>query len=55
MPVIIQLQDIDRLLAEPNLALLKPFAGQMRSYPLSKAVNSPKKDRPELIELLPIP
>ncbi len=53
MPVIIDPSDFGRWLtaAEPPADLLRPYPpADMTAYPVSKAVNSPKNDRPELVE-----
>jgi putative SOS response-associated peptidase YedK len=53
MPVIIHPTDFDRWLSAPAppVALLKSYPpAEMTAYAVSKAVNSPKNDRPDLIE-----
>jgi putative SOS response-associated peptidase YedK len=57
MPVILRPADQDAWLdpdetePEPLLALLKPYpARAMVAYPVSRAVNSPRNDGPELLE-----
>ncbi|MDX1519483.1 MAG: SOS response-associated peptidase [Gammaproteobacteria bacterium] len=50
MPVIIDPGDYDDWLAKGNRELLKPYEGAMEAWPVSKSVNSPKHDGPELIE-----
>jgi putative SOS response-associated peptidase YedK len=57
MPVIIDPRDFDRWLtaAEPPADLLKPYPPKdMTTYPVSKAVNSPAKDEPSLIERIEV-
>ena len=57
MPVIIAPEDYDTWLTgtpEQALALLKPYpAEDMRAYPVSSKVNSPKNDTAELVEPAP--
>ena len=58
MPVIVDPSDFDRWLraAEPPADLLRPYpAAGMTAYPVSKAVNSPAKDMPSLIERIASP
>jgi putative SOS response-associated peptidase YedK len=58
MPVIIDPPDFDRWLtaAEPPADLLKPYpATNMTAYAVSKAVNSPAKDLPAMIERVQSP
>jgi putative SOS response-associated peptidase YedK len=53
MPVIVDPADFGRWLtaAEPPADLLRPYpADGMTAFPVSMAVNSPKNDRPELIQ-----
>ena len=50
MPVVLDGEEIDRWLAEPDLELLKPFGGELRLFPVSKAVGNVRNDGPELIE-----
>ena len=53
MPVIIAPPDFDRWLAGSGspVDLLKPYPPtEMTAYPVSRAVNSPAKDEPSLIE-----
>jgi putative SOS response-associated peptidase YedK len=53
MPVIVDPADFGRWLtaSEPPTDLLKPYPTKdMTAFPVSKAVGSPKNDRPELIE-----
>jgi putative SOS response-associated peptidase YedK len=56
MPVILDRENYDPWLdpeladAEPLKALLAPYPSErMEAYPVSAAVNSPKNDRPELV------
>lgn len=57
MPVIIAPEDYDTWLtgtSEQALTLLKPYPAQeMRAYPVSGKVNSPKNDTWELVEPVP--
>ena len=59
MPVIIAAEDYDTWLTgtpEQALALLKPYpADEMRAYPVSSRVNSPKNDNAELVTVLQEP
>ncbi len=55
MPVILSPEDYDRWL-EPDITdptevqdLLRPYAGEMRAYPVSSAVNSPRNNSSELL------
>ncbi|MBI1404396.1 MAG: hypothetical protein GC147_14460 [Porphyrobacter sp.] len=50
MPVILDGDGIDRWLAEPAQELLVPSPLALRFQPVSKAVNSPRNEGPELIE-----
>ena len=53
MPVIVDPTDFGRWLAAsgPPADLLRPYPPEeMTAYPVSRAVNTPKTDRPELIE-----
>jgi len=57
MPVIIGSQDFDRWLGAgmPPVDLLKPYpATEMTAFPVSRAVNSPAKDEPSLVEPIAI-
>ena len=57
MPVIVDPADFDRWLAAavPASELLRPYpATEMMGYPVSKAVNSPEKDEPCLIERIEV-
>lgn len=53
MPVILDGEEVDRWLAGPDLELFKPFGGELRLFPVSKAVGNVRNDGPELIEPLP--
>jgi len=58
MPVIVDPSDFDRWLgaSEPPAELLRPHpAAGMTAYPVGKAVNSPGKDMPSLIERIASP
>ena len=53
MPVIVDPADFGRWLnaSDPAADLLRPYpANDITAYPVSTAVNTPKNDRPELIE-----
>ena len=57
MPVILDPEQYDAWLspdaaAEEAKALLRPYAGAMTAYPVSKAVGSVKNDNPTLVEPL---
>ena len=58
MPVIVDPRDFNRWLAapQPPAEVMRPYPPEeMTAYPVSKAVGSPKNDRPELVERTPIP
>ncbi|WP_340098179.1 SOS response-associated peptidase [Salinibaculum salinum] len=53
MAVILDDDELDRWLtggAEDVAALLSPYDGEMRAYPVSTAVNDPSNDSPALVE-----
>ena len=50
MPVVLAPDEEDDWLHEPSKALLDPYAGDdMRAYPISKRVNDPRNDSPDII------
>jgi putative SOS response-associated peptidase YedK len=49
MPVILEQDDIDRWLTEPDAGLLKPSKTELRIHPVSKAVNNVRNEGPDLI------
>ena len=50
MPVLLEMNDIDRWLAEPDASLLKPSKAELSIHPVSKAVNNVRNDGPDLVE-----
>jgi len=52
MPVIIRPEEYDAWLNEGGEAMLKPYTGNMKAYPVSARVNNPKNQGPELIQPL---
>jgi putative SOS response-associated peptidase YedK len=50
MPALLEREDVDRWLAEPDQGLLKPSKTDLRIQPVSKAVNSVRNEGPDLIE-----
>ena len=58
MPLIIDPTDFNRWLtaATPPADLLRPYrADGMTAYPVSKAVNTPARDEPGLVERVEMP
>lgn len=50
MPVILPRESFDSWLAEPDTGLLKPYGGELRAYPIGRAVNKVANDDPSLWE-----
>ncbi|PSQ30635.1 DUF159 family protein [Halobacteriales archaeon SW_6_65_46] len=50
MPVVLASDGERRWLAEPDESLLTPYDGEMDAYPVSKRVNSPANDDPDLVD-----
>ena len=49
MPVILNHNDYNEWLTEGNKNLLTPYAGKMKSYPVSTAINNPNNNNSSLI------
>jgi putative SOS response-associated peptidase YedK len=51
MPVVLEVEDVDRWLKEPEAALLKPAAdGVLTAHRVSSRVNSPRNNDAALVE-----
>ncbi len=50
MPALLEQDDIDRWLAEPDAALLKPSKAELRVHPVSKSVNNVRNEGPDLAQ-----
>jgi putative SOS response-associated peptidase YedK len=49
MPVILERDQVDRWLAEPDLTLLRPYSGEIVITAANKAVGAVKNEGPELL------
>jgi putative SOS response-associated peptidase YedK len=50
MPVVLDPDEERKWLGDPSPALLDPYDGDMRAYPVSTTVNSPANDSPAVVE-----
>ena len=50
MPVVLAPDEERKWLGDPSPALLDPYDGDMRAYPVSTTVNSPANDSPAVVE-----